>query len=569
MFAVCCRWLVAIAMLAVGFWQGPLNLLGTEWQYLPGDHIDNRFNHYILEHGYRWLNGQERSFWHSRFCFPARGMTTGSENHLGTLPLYAACRKFGADPERAFQLWYLGLTALNFVGCYWGLRKLGLGAIAAVAGSYLFAFGLPMIGQASHIQMVPRFLAPMAVACVWRFLWSPSWVWFVGAVACLVGQIYCNMYIGLFAAMLMAAVMVATVVVARNVLPWKAIVRPGRAEWLRRIGGCALPMLALAYLVTPYLRMSTTYNVLPIEEVLKIAPDLAAWVRPPAESQTWGWLRAVLPDRDAVPFVWEKLLFPGAIAYIGVLYGAAQLLRRLRGKMILGNNLPTCAAVMVAVLLPVPLLFLQVAGTSIYEGLLTVPGLAKLRASGRVILVLLLPLGFLVGCALEASLRWRHRAVRAAIATGFLALLVLDLRMIPHDDLRWNEVRYPAANSRNPREAWANAIRKEPGAKVVYAFPPRGTDDFATFAQHVDVMWGAMEAGVPTVNGYTGYTPNGWFYFDNYCDLLHWLRIREVLTPELLDGVLTFGVPLGNEDREVEREFRAKFLPRAIPLTPH
>jgi len=565
MSAAFIRWFVALLLLAVGLWQGPLNLVGSELQYLPGDHIDNRFNHYILEHGYRWLNGQERSFWQSRFCFPARWMTTGSENHLGTLPLYAACRKFGADPERAFQLWYLGLTALNYVGCYWGLRKLGLSALAAVAGSYLFAFGLPMMGQVTHIQMVPRFLVPMAVACVWRFLWSPSWVWLTGATACLVGQIYCNMYIGLFSAMLIAAVMLATVVVARKVLPWKAIFRPGRAEWLRRIGGCALPVLAMAYVTVPYLRTNTTYHVLPIAEVLTIAPDVAAWVRPPVESQSWGWLRAILPDRDAVPFVWEKLLFPGAIAYVGVLYGAAQLLRRLRGKVTLGNNLPTCAVVMVAVLLPVPLLFLQVGGTSIYEGLLTIPGIAKLRASGRVILVLLLPLGFLVGCVLEASLRFRYRA----IVPLFLIALVLDLQMIPHSDPRWNEVRYPVAHSRNQREAWANAIRKEPRAKVVYAFPPRGTDDFAIYALQVDAMWGAMEAGVPTVNGYTGYTPNDWFYFDNYCDLLHWLRIRGVLTPELLDGVLTFGVPKGNEDREAEREFRAKFLPRAVPLTPH
>src|SRR5262245_45773462 len=56
-------WAVVAVAFLVGFANFPLRALGTNFDHLPGDAVDNRLNNYVLEHGYRYLTGHEASFW--------------------------------------------------------------------------------------------------------------------------------------------------------------------------------------------------------------------------------------------------------------------------------------------------------------------------------------------------------------------------------------------------------------------------------------------------------------------------------------------------------------------------
>jgi hypothetical protein len=298
--------------------------------------------------------------------------------------------------------------------------------------------------------------------------------------------------------------------------------------------------------------------------LLSLAPDSFAWLRAPYESATWGGdVRECLPR--ALPFECEKALFPGAVGLLAAMIGAGCLFRYLRRG---GDRTAALVAVCAVVLLPTPLVFLEIDGYSVFRGLLHVPGLAKLRASGRVILVLLIPLGVLLGLVVDAAMRLpRSRLVSGFVAFAAIAVLVLDQRTLPLDDSGWDISRYPAAVSRERREAYAKAFAAESGAKLIYVFPGRESNPATIFGTQLDAMWGGLMVGVPVANGYTGYLPTDWSPFRNYCDLLHWLRIRGVLNDNLLAGLVTFGEPWGDDDRPDELKFRSRFAARPLPAS--
>jgi hypothetical protein len=544
--------LIPLVLLAIGLFEVPLTFTGIDFRFIPGDLIDSRFNNYVLEHGYRWLTRRPHgSFWSPPFCYPARNMAAGSDAHVGTLPLYAAFRVAGAEPERAFQLWGLALFVLTFFAAYLSARWLGLSRPAAGIAAFVFAFGPPVIGQMNHAQLYPRFFIPPAFAAGWYALGRPSWRLFGATAICVAGQFYCGIYLGLFLVGLLATFLTAAAIIGRRRVPWRAVLAPAWGEAIARVAAITVPVVGLAWLGVPYLRAAGELD--PLErEVIRIAPDLRAWLRPPDVSATWAWLRPLAGRNDW--YEAEKLLFPGAASVAGLGTGLLALgLSMRRGSET--RTLAAAAAVAVAI---VPILFVEIDGRSLYREALQFPGVEKLRATGRVAVVLLAPLGLLAGLAADALCRRLPRRP-AVLALGLLlALPAVDAISFPSADAVWLKRRFPLAEGESRRTVWAAAIRAHPQATLVYVFQDPTAPALDRWARDVDVMWGALDVGVPTANGYTGYWPRGWYEFDDYCGLFHWVRTRGTLTPELLAGACLFGRPPGADDRVQERELRAQ-----------
>jgi hypothetical protein len=156
------RWgaLFAAAVLAAGMALVPLHSTGISLTKLPGDEIDSHFNLYVLEHGWLWLTGKQPRFWDAPFFHPQPNVIAYSDSHLGTLPLYAVFRFVGFDRETAFQWWFLTLFVLNYLACSWVLWRWQGNWAGAAAGAYLFTFGVPVVMQIGHVQLIPRFLVP-------------------------------------------------------------------------------------------------------------------------------------------------------------------------------------------------------------------------------------------------------------------------------------------------------------------------------------------------------------------------------------------------------------------------
>jgi hypothetical protein len=556
----------ALLAFAVGFALFPLRVVGTDFAHLPGDVVDNRLNNYVLEHGYRYLTGRVPEFWHAPFCYPARWMTARSDAHIGNLPIYSMFRAAGAGPERAFQLWWLATFGLNYAAAVWAARRLGVGWVGAAVGGYVFTFGLPVAASLPHAQLAPRYFVPPAVAFAWAGLSRPSWRALAGVAACVVGQTYCTVYIGYFLGLLLAAVAAAGVLCRGRTIPWSELCCPPRREFAARLAVVAVAVAALVPLVRPHhIAGKDSYPTSP-DIIVQLTPKPHDWARPPAASVAWaglGRVAAATSGESRVSFH----LFPGGLATFGLLGGlgcgaAALLSPRFRSPAVLQ------AAGLAAAVMMVGMVILRADGWSPYEHLLGWPGVSAIRAPFRVVLVLLFPFGLLAGVAAEAVISFweRGRAVAAALA---LVAVAVDHHVRPPAKDDGGLGRYAIADVVARREALAAAVRGAGRPTAFYAFPGAYRCGVASLAVHVDAMWAGLDTGVPTVNGYTGHLPDDFFPFTDHVGVFHWLRVRGVLTPELLRGFVAFGEPFGSEGNSVERELRAavpsQLMPDEIP----
>src|SRR5262249_51208263 len=124
---------------------------------IPGDLGDARLNSYILEHFFRWMTGHDASLWSADFFYPHSLTIAFSDNFLGNAFVYALLRALGFAREDAFRLWYVIGFVVNFSAADYVLVRLGYSRLASAFGAFLFTFGLPVMAQESHAQLVYRF----------------------------------------------------------------------------------------------------------------------------------------------------------------------------------------------------------------------------------------------------------------------------------------------------------------------------------------------------------------------------------------------------------------------------
>jgi hypothetical protein len=558
---------VAVAF-AVGFANYPLQVVGTALDHLPGDVIDNRLNNFVLEHGYRWLRGDEPSFWDAPSFYPRANVTALSDAHVGMLPCYAALRAVGASPEGAFQGHFVAATVLNFVAAAWALRRIGFGPAGVAAGAYLFAFSLPVVAQTQHTQLLPRFFAPVAVVFAWEFLRDRRTAKFAAAAAAVAGQVYVSVYLGYFLALVLGAGFLAAVVrfplaVART---WAA-----PAGWRAWLAWAAVPVVAaaaVAPLVERHRRASAGGTA--AEHIRAGAPLPASWLTPPDTSyfhtsHPWSPVpRFDLPEG-------EHLMFPGVLPIVAV--GIVSVL----GFRPTAIGTPRGAAVVAAwAAVALAALVTRFGDVWPYQLLCALPGVGGIRVPGRVCLLLPLLSGIAVAYLLDAMVgaaRRFGRGAAALVAAACLAAVFADQRLVPTDGNRaaWYDFRTPTAAVLARQERIAGAVRGDPGVGFVYAFPALAARDDGLrperelLALQVEAMRATQDLGVPCVNGWTGYAPAGWHFFGNYRELATWVTAANGHPSDRLHGLTVVGEP--GEPHAGDAEFEA-FMRQTFPPRP-
>jgi hypothetical protein len=122
-------------------------------------------------------------------------------------------------------------------------------------------------------------------------------------------------------------------------------------------------------------------------------------------------------------------------------------------------------------------------------------GANAIRAVGRISLLLLIPMSVGLGIALDSlSKRW---GILAACALGFFCVLEQGVTTPSFD--------------KYTQRAHAHEVAQQvpPGCEAFFANPLR--PPASSWEPHLDAMWAQLECGVPTINGYSGGLPQGWF----------------------------------------------------------
>ena len=555
---------ILLTAFAVGFVGFPMRVVGWQAQYLPGDDIDNPLNNFVLEHGYRYVSGKAESFWDIPSYYPQPKVTAWSDAHLGMLPIYSAFRVAGLSPERAFQGHFLISFPPNFIAAAWALRRLRFGPFGAAAGAYLFTFGLPLVAQLNHTQLFPRFLVPLAVVFAWEYLREPR-VWRLAALAaCAVGQAYLSVYFGYFLGLLLGTGFVLSAARFGRQLPWKALLTAGGRDW----GKPALVIVSAAVAMLPLsIGHARGAGMPPREQVRLLAPPAGAWLTPPAAASVYAELGDATGYRASMG---ERQLVPGLVTLAALAVGLALMVRP-------GPFGDTRAAVAVAAWSAVllALVVTRFEDVWLYAPVTHIPGIGGIRAIGRVVLVLLFPAGVaLAGCVdVVVARAGRVGRVPALLAGAiFLALVVADHWLAPKSGERaaeWAEMQYPLEHILARQERIGAAIRRQPGATLVYVFPSVGENKRdARLVVQLEAMRASQDLGIPCVNGWSGYLPNDWEFFLGYRDLMTWLTVRHKTPPDRMAGLVVIGEPVPDPDPLYEAVMRAAFPPRAVAPPP-
>jgi hypothetical protein len=514
-----------IIMLVLGMMMVIYQSVGFDLSVMPGTLGDGRFNNYILEHGYLYLTEGNISYWNAPFFFPEKDVISYSDNLFGALPIYVVCR-YWVDRETAFQLWYLILTALNFVGAYHALRKLNATAFASSIGAFIYAFSLILFIQTIHIQLLPRFAVPLAIVGFYLWLQGDKKYFYV-AVLLLVYEFYCAIYLGYFLTYTIIAMLLIHVIKERKTDAVLALFKT-RKDAIRSIVFLCIMMGLLGMLFYPYYLRSINTNVYsPLLIIEHSQPRIWNYFFVSDKSILWGWLSFFVKNH----FVQEKFLngenyiFIGSLPYVFV---AAAFFMFRKNKTI---------RFFLITLLVVFILTLSIFDFSLYTYIIhLLPGARAIRVVSRYIVVALFLWSILSALFLDQFLIRSNKYIKL-VMFALPVLLILDNTYFPDT----NGVLKSTCQKRSMAlvEKYEKERHTKPSAKAfVYFFDTDSIRDnrvrIKTAAhKQMDAMMASQVIGLPCVNGYSAKPPPDYldcFISPNERKFRSWLNSNRVQT---------------------------------------
>lgn len=500
--------LVAFAMFLVGLF------LFIHPDRIQGGLVDARFNMYLLEHGYRWLSGLEKSFWSADFFYPAPDVITYSDNHLGTLPFYSLARFLGASRETAFQWWAVIIFGLNYLASWSILKKERLDPIGAIGGAYFFTFSLLMATDVDHFQLAPRFMVPVAFWLGERFMQKgePKYLCLLSA-ACAY-QIYVGIYIGYFLMLSLGVFCAVLFLLRRQWIDVRSFFyKSGPKALLRRAAQytvfCIGFVVVLLPLEIPYWWAEHSVGRWPWELVASLLPRWQSYLYGP-DSILWGKITERFGSGLAMN--WGHKLFCGLLPPLVI----AAFFTFCFRKKITGRLAQVGLAMMATVGLVMALTFYWPGGFTIYHWLWKLlPGAGGIRSVGRITVVLLWPLVFVFG--IVCGVLFKHpspvggtKPRSALLSLGLLASIVLDQAGVVFSvSKRECKGRIVGLQAR-----MIEAKASKPGASVFWVnLQGRSAGLWAEqhpVLQDLDAMFAAQALGVKVINGFSGLYPKGY-----------------------------------------------------------
>jgi hypothetical protein len=487
-----------VVLTALAFWlaglllaHGPMIFSG--FRRIQQERTDSRLMHYMLEHGYRWVSGDRlhASFWDPPVFYPARNTAAMSETLVGTGPLYWIWRMVRVPSDLAYALWLLGVSSVNFLAFFLLLRQIFDRSPAASGfGAFLFSFASMRLAHVGHPQLLAGFYLVLVVHGALRSFRETTLrgqaPWIGLASAAFVAQVYSGFYVAWF-----LALSLALVIAWSFALP---SVRPAAVAAVRSHGaGLALGAAAAGVCLLPFLihslKAATDVGYRGYDEVELFLPRWHSWFFFGTDHALYGDL-AELPPFNSVPQMFEQPISPGLVTMVLAGLGLWGLRSTVLGRILAAVSLTLLVC---TVMLP--------GGYSVW-GLfyLTVPGAQAIRAVSRVSLILLLPVAVGAASFVDGG-RWRKPLL---IGAALLAML---------EQARST----PALDRFALREATVEAARRiQPGMDAFFLSEDQGGREYASLLDslplrvHVDAMMVSLEAGVPTINGYSGAAPPGW-----------------------------------------------------------
>lgn len=518
---------------------------------ITGDHGDNRFIAYILEHTYLAFRGQ-RAVLSPQMFYPVEGTLGYSDALFGLAPIYWLARVMGLSVLPASQ-WTVIATNLLTYGITLGLlrRGLGLGYGASLVGALFFAYNSAKLNQLNHLQLQPLFLiSAMAWILVVLFreretLSSKKVFLLVATFGLLFDlQLYTSVYIGWFFAFQCLLILVVAAF-------WSEVRREAWAFVTKHktslVAAVAITVVALVPFCLIYLPVLKEAGWRGFDEIEGMLPRRWSYVYMGHLNFVWGWLPDAFPKIWGLPLHWEHRIGLGiVVSGFGLLLVAASIVILNRGRQ--GRTLPLWVTAVIgskdrryltvlAAMTMATILFYVLA--SRFKGLEspwwvvfhTIPGARSIRAVARFVLVTSLPTTCIMAAILDnhiAQLRESKAAGRRWLGLSALVGLVVFamVEQIGKTDGfsvggEWDRIQH-----------FSRSL--EPGCEAFY-ITADGTTSYPVWELQLDAMLISALTGVPTLNGYSGQSPKGWELWE-VRDPAYFSRVQSWMRDKGIEG---------------------------------
>lgn len=521
--------------LFLGLALSTFNIIGFDFSFFPGDLGDGRLNLYFLEHAHKFFTGKLESFWNAPFMYPENKVVSYSDNLLGSAPIYSFFRLIGFDTFKSYQIWFVAVSALNYIATFYFLKYVFKNNYAAVLGAFVFAFSIALQSQLTHAQTFPRFAIPLAMLMAVKFSEELKPKYWFYTLLFLVYQIYCGIYLGFMLAVPVGIYLL--VILIREILCKNKLV--GNYKWLLQITLYGiLNIVILLPLMLPYMDRKISPTIEHYQQILGSIPTIKSHLFSQQGSLIWDFLSKTGQNYQAW---WNHQIFAGGIATVCLLIGIFFLIfKAIKFKFQLKSY--SIPLILLFTGLLTFFLHLRFKEISAYITLYFLPGFSSMRSLARIINIELIFFGIATSFVFVKIFK---KFTRYELVIFIAALLLLVSDNYFHNEKSY-KTKVLAAKERT--KEIEKAFAKIPSGSVV-SYEPVKIESASIYYQ-IDAMLTSQKFNLKAINGYTATCPGDYgMYWNepNEKSRNYWLKnknldidtIYVVKSSDIIDTVLT------------------------------
>ena len=487
---------IAAALFATGFALVFRGWLFSGFDGAFGDDEDGYLALALIEHWHHVFSGE--AYWTDPiFFFPQHGVLGYTDAFFLFGVVYAPLRLVGVDAFTALMLVMAGAAVVGFFGFRrLAVRHFGIPPAYAAIGAFLFAFANMDAVKLIHVQAYGAMLLPILCDLILSGWKSKRHGAVCGGAA---GLLYAALFLTGFQTAWFFGCFILLLLLLHPVLCGLPESRTLVVEMMTSRRSMVLAAAsAFAVGIVPFLVLYVpVFLAGHIRDFAEVASNMPEWrdlanVTP--ENAIWGgtlrWLGIV--GRSDRP-VWEVELAFTPMVLAVFTWGVAIVAARMHRHC---HRADRVFVVFGAAVVIFWLIQMEYFGMRPWQVVWTVvPGAKAIRYTFRSQLVANLFVALVVARVL-AGIAHAH----------FLALVLCAFLVVEQINLAW-----PSVMSRRAALAWIDAVPPPPdGCRIFYVTPHAGPPGRKGPQHQDDAMLFAEIRGIPTVNGYSSWFPEGW-----------------------------------------------------------
>jgi hypothetical protein len=542
---------------------------------IPFEFGDFRLNNYFLEHSWQWIHNPQYigKLYSPSFFFPFKNTLAFSDNLFGSAPIYWVMRLF-VSSDIAFVAWIILVSCLNFAAMTFVLRQEKVHPLLAALGGFIFAFPMMRVWQLCRAQLFPQFCTPIALWLTWHFLKAPDIRKFCGILFLVYWQILCGIYLGWF--LVLALMVLALVVIMANQKKRSSLWLFLCSSWGYLSAVIILWGSAVYVFLKPYIEMKGLIGGTSYEFIAQsLLPKLSSWIFAPPTNIVWSNLLGhFLSD---LPTFYEHCIFIGLVGILAIVAAITSILQKPTGIEVKTLDINQRQMVKTFLLTGLILILISLDYSKdlsfwriIYK---VIPGASAIRIVSRIALIVL-PCFIIAGFI--GLNNWMRRLDRQKNLQVALLILITTFGMLeqrigasPLSILDYDRSRVQAYAAQMDLNKLIQQYCQVAYISPINSDMPRKTPLIEIPYSHLDAMWAGVAANRPVINGYSGFSPPGFFNYsgiglsdvpsaqEEKAWMISWLKTQESPPVDRLcfiqkKGQLS-GQPIASEIYGVER----------------